>query len=107
MADITTAKLCEKTNFAVTYANAISSKVTERLPMVLDSEHQAIVAGLILAGGNDASVVRIKDTLNLEYILVSKKLLDEVIEHPDMELVARGIPLFSAPKKDLNPFPDP
>jgi len=107
MADITTAKLCEKTNFAVTYANAISSKVTERLPMVLDSEHQAVVTGLILAGGNDASVVRIKDTLNLEYILVSKKLLDEVIEHPDMELVARGIPLFSAPKKDLNPFPDP
>jgi hypothetical protein len=75
--------------------------------MVLDSEHQSVTAGLILAGGNDASVVRIKDTLNLEYILVSKKLLDEVIEHPDLELVARRIPLFSAPEKDLNPFPDP
>ena len=75
--------------------------------MVLDSEYQAVAAGLVLAGGNDASVVRIKDTLNLEYILVSQKLLDEAIKHPDLEPVAGGIPLLSAPGGDLTPFPDP
>ncbi len=107
MADITTAKLCKKTDFAVTYANAISSKVAERLPMVLDSEHQAVSAGLVLAGGDDARIVRIKDTLNLEYILVSKNLLDEATEHPDLEPVFRGIPLLSAPGGDLTPFPNP
>ncbi|MGC9490703.1 MAG: lactate racemase domain-containing protein [Thermovirgaceae bacterium] len=106
-ADITTAKLCKKTDFAVTYANAISSKVTERLPMVLDSEHQAVAAGLVLAGGNDTRVVRIKDTLNLEYILVSKNMLDEAGKHPDLEPVARGIPLLSAHGGDLTPFPEP
>ncbi|MFP4481621.1 MAG: lactate racemase domain-containing protein [Thermovirgaceae bacterium] len=104
MADITTARLCKKTDFVATYANAIASKVTERLPMVLDSDRQAVAAGLVLGGGRGTRVVRVKNTLDLEYIMVSENLLDEVNEHPDLEAVARGIPLLSGPAGELAPF---
>jgi hypothetical protein len=104
--DITTAKLCKKTDFAATYANAIASKVTERLPMVLDTDSQAVSAGLLLAGGEDAKVIRIKDTLNLQYVMVSANMLDEVKESPDLELINRKVSLLSKNTGLLAPFPD-
>lgn len=104
--DITTARLCKKTDFAATYANAIASKVTERLPMVLDTDSQAVSAGLLLAGGKKAKVIRIKDTLNLQYVMVSANMLDEVKENPDLELINQKVPLLSKDTGLLAPFAD-
>jgi hypothetical protein len=105
-ADITTSRLLGKTDFTVTYANAITSRIAERLPMVLDNDFQALAAGLFLAGEKEARIVRIKDSLDLEHIMVSENLCDEVQANPDLDLVRRNVPLLSDIKDELAPFPD-
>jgi hypothetical protein len=74
--------------------------------MVLDTDSQAVSAGLLLAGGEDAKVIRIKDTLNLQYVMVSANMLDEVKESPDLELINRKVSLLSKNTGLLAPFPD-
>ncbi|MDN5336230.1 MAG: hypothetical protein PWR02_1256 [Synergistales bacterium] len=105
-ADITTSRLFQKIDFTVTYANAITSRITERLPMILDNDYQALATGLFLAGEKEARIVRIKDTLDLGHIMVSENLWYEVEACSGLDLIRRDVPLLSGMKDELAPFPD-
>jgi hypothetical protein len=95
MADITTLKVLEKTDFTKGYINSITAAIppTVRLPMVMPNDCCAIKAAIKTANnldytGEHSRIVRIKNTMQLENIYVSEALLQEVKNHPKLEVLA-------------------
>jgi hypothetical protein len=89
--DVTTRRCLDKCDFEASYPNALTSTsfIPFRIPMVLESDKDAIGACLKYCGENDKSnprVVRIIDTMHMDRIWVSEALLDEVRENPYMEI---------------------
>lgn len=85
MFDIITRNVYEKLHLESMYANAIACKCIEdvRIPLIADSEDEAIKVAIKVCRGLDKDnlkIVKIKNTLSLEYIYVSEALL-EVAKH--------------------------
>lgn len=94
LADITTARLASKVDFHATYMNVLTAGLIGLckggLPITLPTGHDAVATAVKVCGQADpatARVVRIKNTLLLEELLVSAALLPEVAAHPALELV--------------------
>lgn len=90
--DVTTRRCLEKCDFEATYPNALTSTTFSpfRVPMVLESDRDAIGACLKYCGGNDPlhpRVIRIRDTMHMGEIWVSEALVDEVRANPQMEIM--------------------
>ena len=88
--DFTTRRLFDKIDFDQTYPNSLTTTVptSVKIPMVLDNDMQAIQAAIKTCNIVDKSAVRlahIRNTLKLDVIEVSPRLLDEVERHPQME----------------------
>ena len=80
-ADFTTKKACEQIDLEFTYANCLAAGVPEsgRIPMVMTDEKEAIIAAMQACDNptpEDIRIVKIKDTLHLEEILVSDNTVD-------------------------------
>ena len=80
-ADFATRRLVGKVNFPMTYANGLTSTVVgpTHMPTVLESDYDAIRAAIKTCNARDlakAKVVRIKNTLKLDEIMISESLLD-------------------------------
>lgn len=92
LSDVVTERLASKMDRPATYMNALTSTVpdTVRLPMVAESDREAIAAALVMCAGVEpakARIVRIENTLKLRRMWVSETLLAEsdglnVIEEP-------------------------
>jgi hypothetical protein len=81
-ANFTTRRLVDKTDFKSMYANGLTSTVVDptAIPMTLDCDLDAIRAAVKTSNALDLSqvrLVRIKNTLQLNEILISESLLDE------------------------------
>ncbi|NWF79708.1 MAG: DUF2088 domain-containing protein [Chloroflexi bacterium] len=94
LADITTARLASKVDFHATYVNVLTAGLVGLckggLPITLPTGHAAVATAVKVCGRADpaaARLVRIKNTLLLEELLVSPALLPEVAAHPDLELL--------------------
>lgn len=94
MADITTLNVLENTDFTKGYINSITAAIppTVRFPMVMPDDRSAIKAAIKTANnldytGKATRIIRIKNTLELENIYVSEALLEDVKNHPKMEIV--------------------
>ena len=90
-ADIVTRRLYKKIDFTATYKNVVTAGFPDRakLPMVMETDREAIDLALRGAGCRDtarARVVRIGDTLHLDDVLVSDAVLDEVRGKPNVEI---------------------
>ena len=88
-ADITTRRCVEKIDLGAMYTNAITATVLEpaKLPVILNSDHDALCIALKTCNRitpATARVVRIKNTLELQQILVSPALLPEVESNPSL-----------------------
>lgn len=88
-ADFTTERLAGQMDRMATYANAIAAGVPEsaRLPIVLPTLDDAVRAALQTCGLDEwsqAAIVRIKNTLHLDTILVSDALAGAVDAHPHL-----------------------
>lgn len=95
LADFTTRRLFEKMKFEQTYPNSITSTLQEtiKIPMVLDTDKLAIQGAIKtsnLTDYNTAKIVRMKNTIELEYIYVSESLFEEAKANP--YLVIAGEP---------------
>lgn len=93
LADFTTRRFYEKMKFDQTYPNSITStvQITVKLPMILDTDKLAIQAAIKtsnLKDYNDAKIVRIKNTLELECIYISESLLEEAKSNPYLEILS-------------------
>ncbi|MFQ3664252.1 MAG: lactate racemase domain-containing protein [Chloroflexaceae bacterium] len=94
LADITTARFASKVDFRATYLNVLTAGLVGLckggLPIVLPTGHAAVATAIRTCGRADpaeARVVRIRNTLHLEHVLVSPPLLPEVTANPDLELL--------------------
>jgi hypothetical protein len=76
LADVTTRRLVEKADWKVTETNVQTSGFTERgkIPYVVDTDEQAVDWAL-QAGSR---VVRVKNTLHLETLIVSEPVRKEI-----------------------------
>jgi len=91
-ADVVTRRLVDKTNFPMTYCNALTSTVFApvMMPMVMECDRDAVAAAIKTCNARDlarARVVRIKDTLRLDDILISEALLAEAGANPRLAVV--------------------
>lgn len=91
-ADFATRRLADKVDFKATYTNSItaSSPVRSRMPIILDTDREALEVALSTIGltpPEQARVVRIRNTLALETFLASEALLGEVRTNPALEIL--------------------
>ena len=91
--DVTTKRCLEKCDFYASFPNALTSTTFTpfRVPMVLNSDRDAIAACLKYNGGNDIMnprVIRIHDTMHMDEIWVSEALLAEVQSNPNMQIIS-------------------
>ncbi|MGD9567593.1 MAG: lactate racemase domain-containing protein [Sedimentibacter sp.] len=90
--DIITRKVFEQLDFESIYANGIAVKCIDdcKIPLIANDEEEAIkIAIKVLRGAdiNNLKIVKIKNTLELEYIEVSGPLLGYVSENNKLDLV--------------------
>lgn len=83
LADLITRRLFDKIDFKATYQNAVTSTFLHRgkIPIIAENPEMAIKWALMTCGPieiSHARIVRIKNTLNLNEIYVSKSVLDEI-----------------------------
>lgn len=89
LADFVTASLAERIDYRATYMNALSSTFTgrARLPVVAEDEREATDMALRSCGIDDperARVIRIRNTLSLGEMMVSKTVLQEIEDRKDI-----------------------
>jgi len=83
LADFTTRKLFERIDFNATYQNAVTSTFVLRgkIPIIAEDSRTAIEWALRTCGPieiENAKIIRIKDTLSLSEMYVSRSILDEI-----------------------------
>ena len=100
LADFTTKRLVDKINQKETYINCITALRPEgaKIPMTFDCDKDAIDAAISTCGvddSKDARIVWIKNTFDLENIIVSEAYLDDLKDRDDMEQTssANAIPI--------------
>lgn len=94
-ADVTTQAVLDKIDFVQTYTNAITSTVLSvaKLPIVMPTKRAAVALCLKTLNGvrpEEARIVRIKNTLELEEIWISDPLLKEAEGRSDVEVIRRA-----------------
>ena len=91
VADVTTKRLVDKTDVDITYPNALTSTLVNmvKMPIFSHSDKGAIQLALRICNEIDKEnprIVRIKNTMDIGRIWVSEALVQEVLDHPNMEL---------------------
>ena len=111
LADFTTAQLAEQIDTQSFYINCLTAGVfalnSAKLPLVLETEREAVAAAIRSCGRPDASqvqLVRIKNTLSLEYILASPTSLETIRPTADIELLGSPRPFYLAEDGTLPDF---
>ncbi|MFB9760823.1 lactate racemase domain-containing protein [Ectobacillus funiculus] len=92
-ADFTTQRLVDKMDLEFTYANGLTSTVCAptKIATTLANDKEAIQASIKTCNILDftkVKMVRIKNTLEISEIEVSEALLEDVVNHPHMELIS-------------------
>lgn len=90
--DVITKKVADQLDLEAMYANAIACNclIDASLPCTVEDEATAIRVALKCCRGidrDDPKIIRIKNTLHLEYIEVSPALLDDVKANPNLSIV--------------------
>lgn len=100
LADYITKELFQKIDFQATYENVITSTFTERgkMPIVADTDQQAMQYAVRTSGPvspEDLRIIRIRNTLRLDEMVVSQKIWEEIRENPNIEKIEECTELFN------------
>ncbi|SFK95453.1 protein of unknown function [Paenibacillus sp. 1_12] len=92
LADLTTKRFFDKIDMKITNENVITSSFIMRgmVPMVIDNDKEALQVALRCNWGIEASqarIVRIPNTLHLEYTYVSEALIPEIQSQAHIEII--------------------
>ena len=92
VADFTTRKLFNKIDYDAIYTNALTATLTAqvRIPMILETDKEAIKSAIKTCNSRDMSrarVVIIKDTLHLGELYISESMIDEAKKNPDITII--------------------
>ena len=109
LADVITKRLFDASDYPATYGNGITSAYLDGalIPISMPTDQQAIqlaVKTLIRVKRGEARIVRIRDTLSLEKIVVSEPMLSEVDQHADMSITGEAEPFAFAADGTLDPM---
>lgn len=90
LADLTTRRAFEKIDYHQTYVNCLTqgSGETGKIPPFLANDRDAIAAAIRISGPvrpEEARVIRIKNTQELETLYVSETLVEELKESPGLQ----------------------
>jgi hypothetical protein len=94
LADITTRRLVDSIDYKATYTNVLTTRLWSagRLPVIMETDREAIQAALGEVPSDQVRFVRIKNTLHLEELEISEALLPEA-ERFGLTIVAEPRPL--------------
>jgi hypothetical protein len=94
LADFIPFRILEKIDLRSTYINAMTSGLggpqRAQIPIAMPTDRDAVAAAILTCGRADlerARIVRLRDTLDLEELLVSESLWDEVEKDRRLEIV--------------------
>jgi len=109
LADIITKKLFDKIDFNTTYTNYITSNnyLKAKIPMVLKNEEFALKTAMSFLNKDEKNIklVRIKDTLHIEEMEVSKPLLKQIQNQNNIEILGEPRKLKSDNKGFFLDYP--
>jgi hypothetical protein len=93
MADVTTQRLVQKTDWSMTYVNIVTSGEVHggAMPLIADSDEVALAValrGCPQLEPVDAKIVRIANTLELSEIWVSEAVLADLADNQNIEIVS-------------------
>ncbi len=99
LSDVMTKRLYEKIDFTATYENVYTSTFLERgkIPVIAETDERAFdfalrSCGLVPEGRE--MIVRIRDTLHLDELYVSKAVLERIINSDDIEVIGEPVEMF-------------
>ncbi len=103
LADVITRRFFEKLDFKATYENILTTGFLERgkIPVVAETDRQALEYALKpcgLADPGQAKIIRIKNTLILDELWVSPKVVDEIKDRKDITVTGEAVTLFDDPE---------
>jgi|GEM_PF-2024392 len=107
MADFAHTRLIRQIDFPSMYANAVTSGTPRgaSIPPHFPSDREALEAALgSLAWPEEARVMRIRSTLELEELLVSEALLEELPAGPEVQAVGGPEQMLFDAAGDLRDF---
>jgi hypothetical protein len=92
LADVTTRRLVKSLDLEKTYINAIAAVSPEKvsIPMHFEDDRTCLDACFETIGldlRKDARMIRIKDTMSLEYLIVSQALENEISSNKDLKRI--------------------
>jgi hypothetical protein len=94
LADVVHSQLVAEMDPVTVYTNALSSMtpVTARIPINFPTDAACVSAALRIAGAepDTARIVRIRNTVSLEYVVASQAFADEIASAPHLEVVRRA-----------------
>jgi hypothetical protein len=98
LADVTTQRLVDALDLEKTYTNALTAISPEKvaIPMHFQTDRECLEACLNTIGlvkPDAARLIRIKNTLRLDTLLVSRALEGEVISNPDLQILGPWAPM--------------
>lgn len=106
MADVCSKRAMEKVNTDNTYPNSLTSTVSClcKIPMYFDNHSYTIKAAIKMVWGappQAVTMIRIKNTLELEYIYISENLAELAKQDPTLEIVSEPQELIFNENGDL------
>lgn len=109
LADFTTKRLVDGIDMEAMYLNAMTSNFIQRamIPMTFPDDLSAIRAAVKSLGNIDVDkirMVRIKNTLDLELMQVSRPLADEAATNPSVAILDQATPMAFDGKNTLTPL---
>ena len=108
LSDVITKTLYDKIDFSSTYTNAVTSSFIERakIPIVAGTHKEAFEIALRSCGflkEGEEKIIRIKDTLHLDEIYVSKSIMDIIDGSDGIESLKENVTLFNR-DNDITPY---
>lgn len=94
MSDITTVNCISKIDLGAMYTNAITATILgpAKLPVIMNNDKEAIIIAIKTCNKiepENAKIVRIKNTLELDEIEVSVAYYDNIKERKDLEIISK------------------
>lgn len=106
VADLISYRLANKIDFEKTYINLFTSKICKgaAMPPYGNSDEDTIKLGILTGvhtSRTNARIVRIKNTLSLEEIELSVAFIDEIQNHPNLEIITEPYDLQFNSERNL------
>jgi hypothetical protein len=100
LADFVPFRLLERIDLEAVYINAMTSGLggpqRAQVPMAMATDRSAIAAAILTCGRPDlagVTLVRMRNTLDLEHLWVSESLREQVLAHPGLEVTGGAVPM--------------